>query len=206
MPNFMDHTPNLGAILSLDRLVQASESQRTDRALLVGLLPDDRANVGDLQRRHRQLTGSPSGAVDPSGSTAGAAAAAGLGPRRLSRSSSSAGLPRASATASAVFSACNAAIVARTVFTGLFVPSDFVIMSFTPESSTTARIAPPERIPVPGAAGFSRTFAAPFFIRPTCGIVAPPMGTVPGCFLAASTAFLIASVTSPALPRPAPTR
>src|SRR5205807_2551231 len=70
----------------------------------------------------------------------------------------------------------------------------------------TARIAPPERMPVPGAAGLRRTFAAPFLRRISCGIVVPTIGTVTRCFLADSTALRMASGTSPALPRPAPTR
>jgi len=79
-------------------------------------------------------------------------------------------------------------------------------MSFTPESSTTARIAPPERMPVPGAAGFNSTFAAPFFRRISWGMVVPTIGTVMRCFFADSTALRMASGTSPAFPSPAPTR
>src|SRR5207247_9705923 len=173
----------LGTFLVFAGLIQTAEAERLNGPLLVGLLPDHASHVGDLQARHRQPTGSSTGV---SGGATGAASASGFFPRRLSRSSSSTGLPRACAMLSAVCSACRAAIVARTVLTGLFVPSDFVIMSFTPESSTTARIAPPERMPVPGAAGFNSTFAAPFFRRISWGMVVPTIGTVMRCFFADS--------------------
>src|SRR2546423_15248545 len=115
---------------------------------LVGeLLPDHAAHVGDLEARHVQPTGSSTGAA---GAT-GAASASGLLPRRLSRSISSTGFPRACATLSAVRSARRAAIVARTRVAGVFVASDFVIISFPPESSTTARLAPPPPVTVPRA-------------------------------------------------------
>ena len=55
--------------------------------------------------------------------------------------------------------------MARTVLIGLLVPSDLVRMSLIPESSITARIAPPEITPVPGAAGFIRIRAAPHLKR-----------------------------------------
>src|ERR1700731_4448217 len=126
-----------------------------------------------------QATGSVSGSgVSATGTTAG------FGPRRLRRAISSAGLPRACPSESAVCSACSAAIVARTVLTGLLVPSDLVIMSLTPDNSTTARIAPPERMPVPGAAGLSSTLAAPFFKRISWGMVVPTIGTGMRCFFA----------------------
>src|SRR2546428_9552342 len=161
VPDLVHHAAQLRAVLVLDRLVQPAEAERLHSPLLVGLLPDHTADVGDLQARHGQPTGSSTGAS----ATAGAATGSGFLPRRLRRSISSAGLPRAWAILSAGCSACKAAIVARTGLTGLFVPRDFVIMSFTPESSTTARMAPPERIPVPRAAGVSSTSASPF-IKP----------------------------------------
>src|ERR1700704_2057170 len=202
VPDFVHHAAQLRTVFVLDRLVQTAEAERLHRPLLVGLLPDHAADVGDLQSRHAQPTGSSTGAS----ATTGAATGSGFFPRRLRRSISSAGLPRAWATLSAVCSACKAAIVARTVLTGLFVPRDFVIMSLIPDNSTTARMAPPERIPVPGAAGLSSTLAAPFFKRISWGMVVPTIGTVMRGFFADSTALRMASGTSPALPRPAPTR
>src|SRR5215472_6370058 len=89
---------------------------------------------------------------------------------------------------------------------GLFVPSDLVRMSLIPASSMTARMAPPEITPVPGAAGLSRILAAPHLNRTSCGMVVPTIGTVTMLRLAISTPLRIASGTSLALPRPATTR
>jgi len=75
-----------------------------------------------------------------------------------------------------------------------------------PDASMTARIAPPEITPVPGAAGFIRIFAAPHLKRTSCGIVVPTMGTWIMFRFATSTPLRIASGTSRALPMPAPTR
>src|SRR5438105_3220553 len=115
-------------------------------------------------------------------------------------------LPLSSATSAAVRNDCSAAMVARTVLMGLLVPSDLVRMSFTPASSMTARMLPPEITPVPGAAGLSSTLAAPALKWTSCGIVVPTMGTVTMLRLAISTPLRIASGTSRALPSPAPTR
>src|SRR5579875_101585 len=75
-----------------------------------------------------------------------------------------------------------------------------------PAASTTARTPPPAMTPVPAAAGFINTRAALYLTSIWCGIVRPDSGTVTIDFLAASTAFRIDSGTSPALPRPTPTR
>src|ERR1700682_358417 len=85
-------------------------------------------------------------------------------------------LPRSSAISWAVRSDCSASIAARTVLIGLLVPSDLVRMSLMPDASITARIAPPEITPVPGAAGFMRILAAPHLKRPSRGIVVPTIG------------------------------
>jgi hypothetical protein len=79
-------------------------------------------------------------------------------------------------------------------------------MSLMPAVSMTARMAPPEITPVPGAAGLSMIRAAPSLRRTSCGIVVPTIGTVIMFRLATSIPLRIASVTSRALPMPAPTR
>src|SRR4030088_1894150 len=89
---------------------------------------------------------------------------------------------------------------------GLLVPCDLVRMSLMPAVSMTARMAPPEITPVPGAAGLSMIRAEPSLRRTSCGIVVPTMGTVIMLRLATSMPLRIASVTSRALPMPAPTR
>src|SRR2546425_12941710 len=93
----MDHAAKLGTVLVFDGLIQSAEPERLHGPLLVGLLPDHAAHVGDLQARHGQPTGSSTGAA---GAT-GVASASGFLPRRLSRSLSSAGFPRACAALSA---------------------------------------------------------------------------------------------------------
>ena len=52
-------------------------------------------------------------------------------------------------------------VLTGTVLIGLFVPWDLVRMSLIPAVSMTARMAPPEITPVPGAAGLSMIRAAP---------------------------------------------
>src|SRR5699024_11849715 len=68
-------------------------------------------------------------------------------------------------------------IVARIILTGLLDPSDFVKMSPTPASSSTARTGPPEITPVPSAAGFINTLPEPKRPLISCGIVVPTIGT-----------------------------
>ena len=75
-----------------------------------------------------------------------------------------------------------------------------------PAVSMTARIAPPEITPVPGAAGFSMMRAGPHLRLTSCGMVVPTIGTVIMFRLATSIPLRMASVTSRALPMPAPTR
>ena len=52
-------------------------------------------------------------------------------------------------------------MVALSTLCGLFVPSVFVSMSWTPAASSTGRTAPPAMTPVPWEAGFMKTRAAP---------------------------------------------
>ncbi len=115
-------------------------------------------------------------------------------------------LPRSSAISWAVRIDCSASMVARTVLMGLLVPIDLVRMSLMPESSITARMAPPEITPVPGAAGLSMILAAPHLWRTSWGMVVPTIGTLIMFRFAISTPLRIASGTSRALPIPAPTR
>src|ERR1700694_3573343 len=79
-------------------------------------------------------------------------------------------------------------------------------MSLMPAVSITARIAPPEMTPVPGAAVSSTSRADPNLRFTSCGMVVPTIGTVIMLRLATSIPLRIASVTSLALPMPAPTR
>src|SRR5260370_1109485 len=67
-------------------------------------------------------------------------------------------------------------------------------------------MAPPEMTPVPGAAGLSMMRADPSLRLTSCGIVVPTIGTVIMLRFATSMPLRIASVTSRALPIPAPTR
>ena len=154
--------------------------------------------------------GAPTGAVaapdPPTSLMLPRAAAARYAVASLGPTISSTSLPRSSATSWADRRDCRAAIVARTVLIGLFVPRDLVRMSRMPASSITARMAPPEITPVPGAAGFIRILAAPHLKRTSCGIVVPTVGTEIMFRLAISTPLRMASGTSRALPSPAPTR
>src|SRR6266540_3688860 len=70
----------------------------------------------------------------------------------------------------------SASKAAWTTLTGFALPKDLDRMSLMPAASTTARTAPPAITPVPGAAGLSRTFAAPNFCTISCGIVVPAIG------------------------------
>src|ERR671935_2545006 len=99
----------------------------------------------------------------------------------------------------------SARIVAIPTLIGFERPSDFVSTSRIPADSTTARMEPPAMTPVPADAGRRSTFAAPKSEAISCGMVRSVSGTRMTCFFASSTPFLIASGTSSALPRPAPT-
>ena len=92
-----------------------------------------------------------------------------------------------------------------TTLTGFVLPSDFERMSLMPADSTTARTEPPAMTPVPFEAGRRSTFAAPKSAVIGCGMVRSTSGTRMRCFFASSMPFLIASGTSSAFPRPAPT-
>src|SRR6188508_3875960 len=96
----------------------------------------------------------------------------------------------------------NALKVAFTTLCGLEDPFDFANTLCTPALSNTARIAPPAITPVPGEAGFNNTNPPPNFPIDSCGTVPLIIGTFTRCFLASSIPFVIASVTSFALPRP----
>src|SRR2546425_2907013 len=167
-------------------------------------MADGAAHVCDLEGAHAPSSAGTA-ATSPFSSASGSGLA-GRRPRCVRRVSSSTETPPIWAIPSTVWRCSRAAMVARTVLTGLLVPSDLVIRSLMPDSSITARMAPPDRMPVPGAAGFSSTLAAPFLSRISWGMVVPTIGTVITFFLAASTALRMASGTSPALPNPAPTR
>ena len=69
----------------------------------------------------------------------------------------------------------------------------------------TALTGPPAIIPVPSGAGLKKTVVAPNLPIISCGIVFPlTILTSTTCLFAFSTAFLIASGTSPLLPVPNP--
>ena len=67
---------------------------------------------------------------------------------------------------------------------------------FYPGHSSSARTPPPAINPVPGEAGFKRTFPAPNFPIISWGIVPLTIGTVTTFFLASSMPLEIASATS----------
>src|SRR5205814_9708588 len=89
--DLVDHSANLRTVLVLDGLIQTAKAERLHGALLIGLLPDHAAHVGDLQPRHAQPTGSSAG----TSATTGAASASGFLPRRPIPSTSPAGFPAA---------------------------------------------------------------------------------------------------------------
>ena len=83
---------------------------------------------------------------------------------------------------------------------GFVVPRLFASTLRTPPSSSTARTPPPAMTPVPSEAGRSSTLAASNLPSTSCVIVVPCFGMVKRFFFASSTAFVIASGTSRALP------
>ena len=74
-------------------------------------------------------------------------------------------LPRFSATDSALTRPHRPAKVADTTLMGLLERIDFARMSLMPAASMTARTGPPAIMPVPAAAGLSRTAPAPYLPR-----------------------------------------
>src|SRR6266511_474246 len=163
-------------------LARMPKAERRERLLRALLLADRAFVLADLETRHD---------ATPAGS-------------RASRGSRG-GRPRVCRTVSAERSCESALIVARTTFTGLVLPSDFERMSLIPADSTTARTEPPAMTPVPFDAGRRSTEAAPNRPVTWCGMDRSASGTRTMCFFASSTPLRIASGTSSALPRPAPT-
>ncbi len=104
------------------------------------------------------------------------------------------------ATSSGRRSSFSATIVAFAMLIGFVVPRLFASTLRTPASSSTARTPPPAMTPVPSDAGRSMTRAASKRPSTSCVIVEPCFGTVNRFFFASSTAFVIASGTSRALP------
>ena len=92
------------------------------------------------------------------------------------------------------------ATVAFAMLIGFVVPRLFASTLRTPPSSSTARTPPPAMTPVPSEAGRSITRAASNRPSTSWVIVEPCFGTVKMFFFASSTAFVIASGTSRALP------
>src|SRR2546428_5532616 len=137
--DFVHHAAQLRAVLVLHGLVQPAEAEGLHGPLLVGLLPDHAADVGDLQARHGQPTGSSTGAS----ATAGAATGSGFLPRRLRRSISSAGFPRAPAGLSPACSARQAGVGGRAGFAGVFGARGFVVLFFSPAGLPPPGPAPP---------------------------------------------------------------
>jgi hypothetical protein len=90
--------------------------------------------------------------------------------------------------------------VAFAMLIGFVVPRLLARMSRMPASSSTARTPPPAMTPVPSLAGRRSTRAASERPRISWVIVVPCFGTVKRFFFASSTALVIASGTSRALP------
>src|SRR6266540_3705879 len=164
----------------LDGLAGAPKAERLQRAARGDLLADRAAVLPDHEPRHG-VTGSGSARF-----------------RLMST-------PRISVIRCEERRPESAFIAAITTFTGFVLPSDFERMSLMPADSTTARTDPPAMTPVPFEAGRSSTFAAPKSAVMGCGMVRSTRGTRIRCFFASSMPFLIASGTSSAFPRPAPT-
>ena len=95
--------------------------------------------------------------------------------------------------------------VAFTTLIGFELPRTFVKISRIPTAVTTARTLAPAMTPVPGAAGFSITLAAPNFATVSWGMVLPLSVMLTIFFRAMAVPFRTASGTSPALPKPMPT-
>jgi hypothetical protein len=88
---------------------------------------------------------------------------------------------------------------------GLFEPNDLAIISVTPASSRTGLAAPPAISPVPSLAGFNNILLELYLYSISWFIVVPFRLTLTNDLNASSSAFLIASGTSLALPTPKPT-
>ena len=83
-------------------------------------------------------------------------------------------------------------------------PNDLAIISVIPASSRTGLAAPPAISPVPSLAGFNKILLALYLCSISWFIVEPFNLIVTKDLKASSSAFLIASGTSFALPTPNP--
>src|SRR2546426_11983098 len=175
MPHRIDHSADLRRVGLNHRPVRPPQPERLNRALVgfEGIDLTDDLRYLDLFG-HFQLTDSP---------------ATGAGVRK----SSSTVIPRRCAMVRASMSVSRALIVALTTLCGFDEPIDFVRTSFTPADSRTALTPPPAIRPVPGEAGFRRTFEAPYFAVIGCGIVPFTTRTVTIFFFASSIPLEIAS-------------
>ena len=84
-------------------------------------------------------------------------------------------------------------------------PWDLESTFWIPTASKTVLTAPPAITPVPGVAGLIKTLEPPYFPFCSWGSVPFSIGILTKFFLASSTAFEIAVVTSFAFPKPWPT-
>src|SRR5207237_832352 len=176
-----------------------------DHAADVGSVLEDAlpAHLGQAQAAHRGavVLGVPGKAADELHSKGCHAVYAPCCWGRISSSS----LPRTRAIWSGLRSRRRPSRAALTTLCGFREPCDLVRMLRIPTASSTARTDPPAMTPVPSPAGLSSTRPAPKWPSTSCGMVLPASGTLKRFFFACSPPLRMASGTSFALPRPAPT-
>src|SRR6476469_7900263 len=136
----LDHAADLGPVLLDDDVTDALEAERAQRLALVGLAPDGRLLLLDLELCHYWVTPAAAGWF-PSSLCLSRAAAATCSTVR----------PRRAATCSGCSSILRAATVACTMLIWLEEPSDLLRTSWTPAQSSTARTGPPAITQVPSA-------------------------------------------------------
>ena len=95
-------------------------------------------------------------------------------------------MPRSSATCSGVLIDFKAFRAAVAIFNFVLAPNDLETTSRIPAKSKIARTEPPAMIPVPAAAGFIITLAAPAVPIASCATVLPSIRGIVIKFLLAS--------------------
>src|SRR6516162_9484193 len=196
MGDARQHAADLGPVGQHVALPDPPQAEGAQGGAGPGLGPDGGADLG-----HRE--GGPRRGIGHHATSTGTAA-----PRLRSRKArstpagvtSSGDFPRSRATTSGSLRPRRAATVAWATLILLEEPSDLHSTSLMPAISRMARAAPPAMTPVPGAAGLSRTRPAPASPMISWGIVVPASGTENRFFLASSTALVVASGVSLALP------
>src|SRR5205807_5728129 len=132
MLNGADHAANCRCVVMLDDIIRSAESERFDRALMIEKRIVHAFSLFDTELLHLCY------------------------PLKTFESE----IPLRSAVEDASERFSSADIVAFTKLCGFDEPCDFVRISCTPASSSTARTPPPAISPVPGEAGLRKTLPA----------------------------------------------